>query len=65
MIPQVHGWEVLQRLRNHPETSAIPIIICSVINDPKLAYSLGASLFLPKPVNRPKILQALRELGVL
>jgi CheY-like chemotaxis protein len=65
MIPQVHGWEVLQRLRNHPETARIPVIICSVINDPELAYSLGASLFLPKPVSRNKILKALHELDVL
>jgi CheY-like chemotaxis protein len=65
MIPQVHGWEVLQRLRNHPGTARIPVIICSVINDPELAYSLGASLFLPKPVSRNKILNALHELDVL
>lgn len=65
MIPQVHGWEVLQRLRNHPGTAHIPVIICSVINDPELAYSLGASLFLPKPVSRDKILNALHQLDVL
>ena len=65
MIPQLHGWEVLQRLRNHPETANVPVIICSVINDPELAYSLGASLFLPKPVSRDKILKALHQLEVL
>jgi CheY-like chemotaxis protein len=65
MIPQVHGWEVLQRLRNHPKTASIPVIICSVINDPELAQSLGASLFLPKPVSRSKILAALHQLQVL
>ncbi len=65
MIPEVHGWEVLQRLRNHPGTASIPVIICSVINDPELAYSLGASLFLPKPVSREKILNALHQLDVL
>jgi len=65
MIPQVHGWEVLQRLRNHPGTAKIPVIICSVINDPELAYSLGASLFLPKPVSRDNILNALHQLDVL
>jgi CheY-like chemotaxis protein len=65
MIPQVHGWEVLQRLRNDPGTARIPIIVCSVINDPELAHSLGASLFLPKPVSRDKILNALHQLAVL
>jgi len=65
MIPEVHGWEVLQRLRNHPGTARIPVIICSVIDDPELAYSLGASLFLPKPVSRDKILNALHQVDVL
>jgi hypothetical protein len=41
------------------------VIICSVINNPELAYSLGASLFLPKPVSRDDVLTALRQLGVL
>jgi hypothetical protein len=41
------------------------VIICSVINDPELAYSLGASLFLPKPVSRDDILTALHKLGVV
>jgi hypothetical protein len=41
------------------------VIVCSVINNPDLAYSLGASLFLPKPVNRQDILDALCQLGVV
>ena len=65
MMPEIDGWELLQRLRNHPHTAAIPVIICSVFNNPELAYSLGASLFLPKPVSRDDILAALRRLGVV
>jgi len=63
-MPEMSGWEVLQRLRNHPKTAQIPVIICSVLNNPVLAYSLGASLFLPKPINREDVLSALRQLGV-
>jgi CheY-like chemotaxis protein len=65
MMPEIDGWELLQRLRTGQQTSTIPVIICSVINDPGLAYSLGASLFLPKPVSRDAILTALRKVGVM
>src|SRR5258708_932312 len=65
MMPQKDGWELLQRLRTQPATAHIPIIICSVFNDPQLAYSLGASAFLPKPANRETILSVLKKLDIL
>jgi CheY-like chemotaxis protein/transposase len=65
MMPEVDGWEVLQTLRMRAQTAATPIIICSVVNDPELAYSLGVSLFIPKPVSRDNILTALQQLGVV
>ncbi|OQA46425.1 MAG: Transcriptional regulatory protein AfsQ1 [Chloroflexi bacterium ADurb.Bin325] len=65
MMPDVDGWEVLQTLRTQPETSAIPVIICSVFNDPELASALGASYFLPKPVSREALLEALRAVDLL
>jgi len=64
MMPQMHGWEVLQRLRAQPQTARIPVIICSVINNPDLAYSLGASLVITKPVSRDSLLAALGQFGV-
>ena len=65
MMPGMSGWEVLQTLRVREETETIPIIICSVFNDPELAYSLGASYFLSKPIRRDNVLTALRELQVV
>lgn len=65
MMPGIDGWEVLQTLQTHPQTAEIPVVICSVINDPQLAYSLGASYVLAKPVHRNDILEALRNLGVV
>lgn len=65
MMPEMDGWELLQRLRGFQVLAETPIIICSVFNDPELAYSLGASLFLPKPISQHKILTALQQVGVL
>lgn len=64
MLPEMDGWEVLQTLRNRPQTAKIPVVVCSVFNDPQLAFSLGASHFLSKPITRNNILLALRELNV-
>jgi CheY-like chemotaxis protein len=56
MMPGIDGWELLGRLRNHPRTGDIPIIVCTVLPQEELALSLGASAFMRKPVTR----QALR-----
>lgn len=64
MLPEMDGWEVLQTLRNRSQTARIPVVVCSVFNDPQLAYSLGASHFLSKPITRNDILLALRKLNV-
>ncbi len=63
MMPGMDGWEVLQHLRTSEDTQNIPVMICSVINDPDLAFSLGASQFIEKPVNKEKIHQALSQLN--
>ena len=65
MMPTMDGWEVLQALQNNPKTRPIPVIICSVFNDPDLAFSLGAKQFLSKPICRENVLSALHELGIL
>lgn len=59
MMPRQDGWEVLQLLQNRPKTRHIPVIVCSVLDDPELAFSLGAAEFLAKPVTRSRLLGAL------
>lgn len=59
MMPRQDGWEVLQILQNRPSSRDIPVIVCSVLDDPELAFSLGAAEFLAKPVTRARLLSAL------
>jgi CheY-like chemotaxis protein len=59
MMPVDDGWSVLSRLRAHPATHQIPVIMCSVVPQGNLAQSLGAVAFLRKPVSRTDLLSEL------
>ncbi len=61
MMPQVDGWELLGRLRQHPLTAHIPVIVCTILAQEELALSLGASGFIRKPVTRQAFLEALDQ----
>jgi CheY-like chemotaxis protein len=62
MMPTMDGWEILQSLQTDPETQHIPVIICSVWDEPELAFSLGAADFLKKPISQKQLLDALARL---
>ncbi|RME99543.1 MAG: response regulator [Chloroflexi bacterium] len=61
MMPDEDGWEILQRLKKNPATEHIPVVICSVLNEPQLAEAMGASGYITKPVDRIEILEALQN----
>ncbi len=64
MMPGQDGWELMQGLLVRPETQQIPIVVCSVLRQQKdLALSLGAAVFLAKPVTEQALLQALESVG--
>lgn len=35
MMPGISGWEMLDRLKAHDATSGIPVIMCTVLGDPR------------------------------
>jgi CheY-like chemotaxis protein len=59
MLPEVDGWELLGRLREHPRLSKIPVIVSSILSQEPLAMALGAAAFLRKPVSQEELLQTL------
>lgn len=62
MMPRKNGWQVLQELKNTPETQDIPVIILSIVDDTKLGFSLGAAEYLIKPVEKETLLHKLTNL---
>ncbi len=59
MMPSQDGWETLQALKAMPELRGTPVIVCSILNEPELAYSLGANDFIRKPVSQTTLLRTL------
>jgi len=59
MMPEEDGWEILLEMQQHPVARQAPILICSVVNEPSLAESLGAAGYLAKPISQEALLAAL------
>jgi len=59
MLPDINGWHLLHELLQHPTTSQIPVIVCSVIEQETLAKKVGAAAYLAKPVHRQAFIQTL------
>jgi len=62
LMPRWDGWMTLQQLKMRPETAAIPVVICSVLSQPRLALALGAEEVLQKPISEPVLLRTIQAL---
>ena len=63
LMPTLDGWDVLRQLKSHPETRQIPVVVCSILPDRRLALSAGATEFLSKPITREGLLATLERLA--
>ena len=61
MLPGIDGWELLGRLREHPHMRAVPIIVCTILPQERMALALGAAAFIRKPVSRETLLATLDQ----
>lgn len=55
MMPKMSGFEVCKRLKSNPDTSDIPVIMVTALNelgDIERAIDCGTDDFLSKPVNK-------------
>jgi len=59
LLPDVDGWEVLTQLKRDDETSDIPVIVVSVVDNPDLGTALGALDYFVKPVDAKDLVNRL------
>jgi CheY-like chemotaxis protein len=65
LMPKVDGWQMMKNLKSNPETSPIPVIICSVLHEPELSRAVGAEAYIRKPINRLELIHTLQEIGII
>ena len=64
ILPGMDGWDMLAHLKDHPETSHIPVVIVSITDEAQRGFALGASQVLVKPVTQGDLLAALAAAGL-
>ncbi len=62
MMGKVDGFEVLKKLKEDTHTASIPVIVLSVILDEKRGYRLGAADYLPKSVDKKKLIESINKI---
>ena len=64
LLPGVNGYEIIQRLREHPKSMHVPIIVLSAYSslaDKVRAFELGVDSYITKPFNAAELLAHVRR----
>src|SRR5262245_34011388 len=62
LMPDLDGWTVLAALKGDPELADIPVIFLTILDEKTKGYSLGATEYLVKPVDRERLSQVLKRI---
>jgi DNA-binding response OmpR family regulator len=64
-MPDVNGWDFLQRLQETGHLGKVPIIVVSahVRVEPQALLQMGVAAILPKPFNLPELIQLIEHLA--
>jgi len=66
-LPKIDGLEVLRRLRAHPPTRVLPVVILTSSDEEQdilRGYELGANSYVRKPVEFAEFVEAVGKLGL-
>jgi signal transduction histidine kinase/DNA-binding response OmpR family regulator len=61
MMPDMDGWSVLSVLKGDVALRDVPVIMLTMVDDPVRGFTLGASDYATKPVDRKRLSQILKK----
>jgi signal transduction histidine kinase/CheY-like chemotaxis protein len=61
MMPKVDGWSVLGIMKSEQKLEHIPVIMLTIVDDRNLGYSLGASEYMTKPIDRNRLIGLIQK----
>jgi CheY-like chemotaxis protein len=62
MMPGIDGWTVLAAVKGDPDLNDISVILLTIIDEKNRGFSMGASEYLVKPVDRERLTSVLRKI---
>ncbi|WP_013324163.1 response regulator [Gloeothece verrucosa] len=66
-LPLINGTEVLRRIRNHPRTQDLIVVVMTSSaedRDIQTCYNLGVNSYIVKPINFAQYLDVARQVGI-
>jgi len=66
-LPQLDGYQVLERIKADERTRHIPVLILTTTDEPheiERCYALGCNVYITKPVEYEQFAEAIRKLGL-
>jgi PAS domain S-box-containing protein len=61
MMPKVDGWSVLGIMKSEAQLEHIPVIMLTIVDDRNLGFSLGASEYMTKPIDRNRLIALIQK----
>jgi len=63
MMPGMDGWAVLAELKADPALAGIPVVMATILDEKQLGFSLGATDYLTKPIDRTALLATVNRVA--